>query len=515
MGRSGGAASGASFAELYAELCVIGRGSFGEVLKVRRRSDSRTLVCKVLSYGQMSEKEKQLVVSEVNILRELKHRHVVQYFDRVLDKRAAKIYIIMEYCENGDMGRQIKRMRRDRSHFEETRVWKFLAQLLLAFEACHNRKDIILHRDIKPCNIFLDRDMNIKVGDFGLAKELGAESQFAYTNVGTPYYMSPELINEKRYNEKSDIWALGCLIYEMCALRPPFEAANVVSLGKRISAGRFSRIPMRYSDELQAVVQSMLTLSPTRRPSVSQLMSLPRVGSYVVRARESITRSMARASESTEGSTSATSSAASSKAEAALAARAKEIRNREHALRVKEKQLVEREDEVRRREQAVREQEDALVHREEALAARESRTADLEAEFAARQRKSAVTAATTPTSASETLSTLSHGSLADHRGFRLTVDACASDDDDDDGNHAQGVRNHKDRENHDTADSIRSRDPAEEQETLITPRLSTRPQRQRPATGSDRRRGVISRGSPPATTGFADGAAPSQVRCKK
>lgn len=403
MGRtSSGSAAGSSFAEIYAEICVIGRGSFGEVLKVRRKSDSKTLVCKVLSYGQMSEKEKQLVVSEVNILRELKHRHVVRYFDRVIDKRAAKIYIIMEYCENGDMGRLIKRMRRDRTYFEETQIWKTLAQLLLAFEECHGRKDIILHRDIKPCNIFLDRDMNIKVGDFGLAKELGAESQFAYTNVGTPYYMSPELINEKRYNEKSDIWALGCLIYEMCALRPPFEAANVVSLGKRISAGRFSRIPTRYSDELQTVIQAMLTLSPTKRPSVAQIMRSTRVASYVLRARENL---IARGSRE-QAAASGTASTGNKELD-----QARELRIKEHALRVKEKELAEREEEVRRREHALREQEEALTYREEDVRNRESRLAEAEADLALRRRLSGT--ATTPTSASETMSTLSQESLGD------------------------------------------------------------------------------------------------------
>lgn len=82
----------------------------------------------------------------------------------------------------------------------------------------------ILHRDLKPGNIFLDLNSDVKLGDFGLARVLNNESQFAFTHVGTPYYMSPEQIHDQKYNEKSDIWSLGCIIYELCALHPPFQA---------------------------------------------------------------------------------------------------------------------------------------------------------------------------------------------------------------------------------------------------------------------------------------------------
>jgi NIMA (never in mitosis gene a)-related kinase len=96
-----------------------------------------------------------------------------------------------------------------------------------ALYACHNRKEgRILHRDLKPGNVFLDLNNNVKLGDFGLSKIMGQESVFAKTHVGTPYYMSPELIDGSPYNEKSDIWSAGCVIYELAALRAPFEATN-------------------------------------------------------------------------------------------------------------------------------------------------------------------------------------------------------------------------------------------------------------------------------------------------
>lgn len=111
-----------------------------------------------------------------------------------------------------------------------------------------------MHRDLKPGNIFLDSSKNVKIGDFGLARVMNQDSQFAYTHVGTPYYMSPEQINECKYNEQSDIWSLGCIIYEMAALHPPFTAQNHLSLAVKIKAGKFERLPPRYSEELQRVV---------------------------------------------------------------------------------------------------------------------------------------------------------------------------------------------------------------------------------------------------------------------
>lgn len=241
--------------ENYEVIGSIGTGSFGAVTKVRRKTDGKVLVWKEINYGQMNDKEKQQLVTEVNILRELRHPHIVRYYDRIIDKRAAKILIVMEFCENGDMAHVIRRCKREGDYMPEETVWKTFMQIVLALHECHKRKEgKILHRDLKPANIFLDGQMNVKLGDFGLSKMMGEESVYAHTHVGTPYYMSPEQINDSHYNEKSDIWSLGCLLYEICALSPPFEATNQVQLAGKIRAGNFERVPARYSDELQRVI---------------------------------------------------------------------------------------------------------------------------------------------------------------------------------------------------------------------------------------------------------------------
>ncbi|KAL5009383.1 hypothetical protein ScPMuIL_014964 [Solemya velum] len=263
--------------EDFEVLSTIGTGSYGTCKRIRRKKDGKILVWKEMDYGSMSEAEKQMLVSEVNLLRELRHQHIVRYYDRIIDRSKATIYIIMEYCEGGDLATLISKCRRDSIFVEEDFVWKMLIQITLALKECHRRKNgqAVLHRDLKPANIFLDSHKNVKLGDFGLARVLHHETSFAQTYVGTPYYMSPELVNNMSYNEKSDIWALGCMLYELCALRPPFTASNQTDLNRKIRIGEFSRIPKQYSDDLQAVLAKMLRVEVVQRPGIGEILTEP------------------------------------------------------------------------------------------------------------------------------------------------------------------------------------------------------------------------------------------------
>ncbi|GFO26039.1 serine/threonine-protein kinase nek2-like [Plakobranchus ocellatus] len=144
---------------------TIGTGSYGTCKKIRRKKDGKVMVWKEMEYGSMTESEKQMLVSEVNLLRELRHQHIVRYYDRIIDRTQAIIYIIMEYCEGGDLASIISRNRKDGTHVSEDFAWKILIQATLALKECHRRKNgkAVLHRDLKPANVFLDADANVKL----------------------------------------------------------------------------------------------------------------------------------------------------------------------------------------------------------------------------------------------------------------------------------------------------------------------------------------------------------------
>ncbi|OXB58746.1 hypothetical protein ASZ78_000087 [Callipepla squamata] len=269
--------------EDYEVLLTIGAGSYGKCRKVRRKADGKILVWKELDYGSMTEAEKQMLVSEVNLLRELRHPNIVRYHDRIIDRSSSTLYIVMEYCDGGDLASVIARCTRDRRYLEESFVLRVLAQLTLALKECHRRSDggVTVHRDLKPANVFLDGKQNVKLGDFGLARILHHDTSFAKTFVGTPYYMSPEQINHMSYNEKSDIWSLGCLLYELCALTPPFTAYNQKELAEKIREGKFRRIPYRYSEQLNELLKEMLNLKDYCRPSVEDILQHPLIADLV------------------------------------------------------------------------------------------------------------------------------------------------------------------------------------------------------------------------------------------
>uniref|UniRef100_A0A8D1TW11 Serine/threonine-protein kinase Nek2 n=1 Tax=Sus scrofa TaxID=9823 RepID=A0A8D1TW11_PIG len=271
-------------AEDYEVLYTIGTGSYGRCQKIRRKSDGKILVWKELDYGSMTEAEKQMLVSEVNLLRELKHPHIVRYYDRIIDRTNTTLYIVMEYCEGGDLASVISKGTKERQYLDEEFVLRVMTQLTLALKECHRRSDgghTVLHRDLKPANVFLDGKQNVKLGDFGLARILNHDTSFAKTFVGTPYYMSPEQMNRMSYNEKSDIWSLGCLLYELCALMPPFTAFNQKELAGKIREGKFRRIPYRYSDELNDLITRMLNLKDYHRPSVEEILENPLIADLV------------------------------------------------------------------------------------------------------------------------------------------------------------------------------------------------------------------------------------------
>ena len=161
-----------------------------------------------------------------------------------------------------------------KDYFTEDQVLYWFTQICLALKHCHDRK--ILHRDIKAQNIFLMKTGIIKLGDFGIARVLQSTTEMAATVVGTPYYLSPEIVQSNTYDFKTDIWSIGVLLYEMCALRPPFNGQNLHQLAIQIVSGQYQALDTsRFSPGLIKLVDLMLTVDSTSRPSINEILKLP------------------------------------------------------------------------------------------------------------------------------------------------------------------------------------------------------------------------------------------------
>lgn len=154
----------------------------------------------------------------------------------------------------------------------EAKIWKLFIEMCQGLRYLHSNK--ILHRDIKTINMFLGKDDKVKIGDLGVAKLLGQTQNMAHTIVGTPYYLSPELCEEKPYNHKSDIWSLGCVLYELCTFKHPFEAKNQGSLIMKIVKGQFIPISTSYSQDLHHLIGQLLLKDYKKRPSISEIFAL-------------------------------------------------------------------------------------------------------------------------------------------------------------------------------------------------------------------------------------------------
>ncbi|TRZ01695.1 hypothetical protein DNTS_006527 [Danionella cerebrum] len=181
------------------------------------------------------------------------------------------LYIVMDYCEGGDLFKKINNQRG--TLFREEQILDWFVQICLALKHVHDRK--ILHRDIKSQNIFLTKDGTVQLGDFGIARVLNSTVELARTCIGTPYYLSPEICENKPYNNKSDIWALGCVLYEMCTLKHAFEAGNMKNLVLKIIRGSYPPVSVNYSQDLRTLLGQLFKRNPRERPSVSTILNKP------------------------------------------------------------------------------------------------------------------------------------------------------------------------------------------------------------------------------------------------
>ncbi|ETP40300.1 NEK protein kinase [Phytophthora nicotianae P10297] len=272
----------------FEEIKCIGRGSYGSAHLVRsRRPDCLhdRFVVKKIPMELLSAKEKDQSFREVELLAKLKHPNVVEYMENFVVDNV--LHIVMAYCDGGDLACKVKEQQKireqivgpdsdisdPRGYFPISQVLDWFVQMAMAIKYLHGQR--VLHRDLKTSNVFLTTENVVKLGDFGIAKTLDSTLDQAKTVVGTPYYMSPEVCESKPYSYASDVWSLGCVLYEMLALRHAFDAPNILTLILKIVQQDFAPVPPHYDTEVSDLLRKLLDKDPERRPSMEEIFAMP------------------------------------------------------------------------------------------------------------------------------------------------------------------------------------------------------------------------------------------------
>jgi len=252
-----------NFRDIFRRIRIVGEGAQGRVTLVEHKSSGAWYALKHLFELEASE-------HEVEVLCRLVHPNITRLYGVW---RASGLNILMEYADGGTLADAIKLRGASGEHFSVERVMDWFVQIVSALSFMHSQS--VLHRDLKAANVFLTSRNLIKIGDFGISKVLDDTAQLARTAIGTPYYLAPELINGEPYGFKADVWALGVLLYEMMALRRPFQADSLPALAMRIVRVDFPPPPDAFSTEVRELLGAMLQRDPMARPSCHQIAAMP------------------------------------------------------------------------------------------------------------------------------------------------------------------------------------------------------------------------------------------------
>merc|ERR1719253_1651089 len=218
--------------------------------------------------SRMDSKQRKDATNEVKVLASLKHPYIVSYRESFTENRS--LAIVMDYADGGDLHERISRTRKAMKTFSEDKIVRWFTEATLALKYMHDKH--VLHRDLKSQNLFLTSQDRLRIGDFGISKVLESTAAFARTTIGTPYYLSPEICMEKPYSYASDIWALGCILYELAALRVPIDASSLQSLVHKITRGPLPQVPSNYSQELRQLCGDLLHRDQAQRPTATDII---------------------------------------------------------------------------------------------------------------------------------------------------------------------------------------------------------------------------------------------------
>jgi len=255
----------------YKIIKELGFGSYGRVYKVLDEKEKKYYALKKIEFKEFSEEELNLYENEAKLLSSIKNEHIVKYYDSSKDNEF--FYILMEYCEGLDLKQFIKQYKSKNEKIDEESIYNIVSDICLGIKEIHQKN--LIHRDLKPENILIDKYNVIKIGDFGISKLLENNNKYANTSVGTNNYMAPELIKGDKHNNKVDIGALGCIIYELLTLNVCFESKSLYGIIDKIIKKPHGKIDKNiYNHKWQNIIDLLLKKDYRKRPDINKVYNL-------------------------------------------------------------------------------------------------------------------------------------------------------------------------------------------------------------------------------------------------
>lgn len=258
---------------LYRLIKCLGNGSYGSVYLVKAYKNNKSYAMKRISTYNMREKDKRNLLNEIRILKHCECPYILKLIDVIAN--FTNIEIITDFARYGDFLYIIKRRKKIR--FEEQLIWSYFIQVSLGLKYLHHNN--IIHRDIKCANIFLNSGDSVVIGDLGSSKIIKQQTLNCTNNVGTPYYMCPQIMTNQEYSKDADIWGLGCFLFEIITFKPPFMANTYATLSRKIQNKQFSvnieEYKLYYKIELIRLVGKILKKS--HRLEIEDILKLPEV----------------------------------------------------------------------------------------------------------------------------------------------------------------------------------------------------------------------------------------------
>ncbi|KAM8870341.1 serine/threonine-protein kinase Nek10 isoform 2-T2 [Spinachia spinachia] len=263
----------------YSILDHLGTGAFGSVFKVRKQIGQNLLALKEVNlrnpvFGKdkkSRDSNVEKIISELTIAKEqMTHPNIVKYYKTFLE--GDRLYIVMELIEGVPLAEHLNSLNEKHQKLTEDRLWNIFIQMCLGLRYLHKEKRIV-HRDLTPNNVMLGEKDKVTITDFGLAKQKQENSKLTSV-VGTILYSCPEVVKNEPYGEKADVWALGCILYQMAALQPPFNSSNMLSLATKIVEAVYEPVEEgAFSDRVKDMIGWCLCPDADQRPDIVEVSS--------------------------------------------------------------------------------------------------------------------------------------------------------------------------------------------------------------------------------------------------